>query len=271
MPEGAVAELLAAVFGLLIGSFLNVCIYRWPRDLSVVSPRSRCPACDRQIAWYDNVPVLSFLLLRGRCRACQSAISWRYPVVEALTAAAFVYFTHVHGLTPATAKYSVLSAILIGLAFADLETRILPDELSLGGVLIGIAFALFVPVQGTIFHLASPRLDSLGESLVGAAACSGLLWLAGWVFERIRHKQGLGLGDVKMLALVGAFLGLQGALETMIIGSLLGAVAGLIWIKATGKDAATYKLPFGTFLAAAGLIAAAAGPRIFEWYERNVL
>src|SRR5437764_1154024 len=121
------APLLAGLFGLLIGSFLNVCIYRWPRDLSVVRPRSKCPECDRPIAWYDNIPVLSFLILRGHCRGCGTRIHWRYPAVELLTAASFVFFVRQHGLSIEAVKYCTFSAILIGLVFSDLETLLLPD------------------------------------------------------------------------------------------------------------------------------------------------
>jgi len=269
-------ELLAGVFGLLIGSFLNVCIHRWPRDLSVVRPRSACPACNAQIFWYDNVPVLSFFLLRARCRNCGAPIHWRYPVVEILTALAFAFFIQSYGPDLAGAKYCVFAAILTGLAFSDLETRILPDELTAGGTFIGLAFALFVPVPDSTFHIFASlagfrpgaRLASLGESALGAFVCSGLLWLVGWLFEKLRHKEGLGFGDVKMLAAVGAFLGLQGAILTIVIGSMLGAVSGLLYIRVTSRDAASYQLPFGTFLAAAALIVAAEGPRLLNWYDQ---
>ncbi len=253
-------ELLAGLFGLLIGSFLNVCIYRWPRDLSVVRPRSACPSCNKQISWYDNIPVLSYLILRGRCRHCGAKIHWRYPVVEILTGLSFAFFVYSYGFDLAGARYCLFAAILIALGFSDLETRILPDELTLGGIAAGLLLALFVP--------ANSRMDSFLEAVVGTLACSGLLWLIGWLFEKLRHKQGLGFGDVKMLAMIGAFLGLQGAILTMVIGSMLGAVSGLVYIRLAGKDAASYQLPFGTFLAAAALIAAAEGPRIIGWYDQ---
>jgi leader peptidase (prepilin peptidase)/N-methyltransferase len=245
-------ELLAGLFGLLIGSFLNVCIHRWPRDLSVVQPRSACPNCNAQIAWYDNIPIFSYLLLRGRCRHCGAKIHWRYPLVEAVTALSFAFFVYSYGLNLAGAKYCILAAILIGLAFSDLETRILPDELTVGGTVVGLFFA----------WLGSSLLDGI----IGAFACSGLLWLVGWLFEKLRHKEGLGFGDVKMLAMIGAFLGLQGAILTIVIGSMLGAISGLLYIKVSGKDPGSYQLPFGTFLAAAALLVAAEGPLIIGWY-----
>lgn len=251
--------LLAGFFGLLIGSFLNVCIHRWPRDLSVVKPRSRCVACERDIAWFDNIPVFSFLVLGGKCRHCSERIHWRYPVVEILTAACFWYAASQYGLTVEMLKYCVFAAIVIALIFTDLDTLLLPDELTLGGTLLGIVFSLAVPLPLLIFN------SSIAESLFGAFVPSGLLWLMGWLFEKLRHKEGLGFGDVKMIAMVGAFLGIRGALVTVILGSVLGSIAGLIYIKATAKDAGSYQLPFGTFLGVAALLAAGGAS---AWYGR---
>ncbi len=273
-----IETLLAALFGLLIGSFLNVCIHRWPRDLSVVHPRSACVACEHQIAWYDNVPVISYIVLRGRCRNCGAAIHWRYPLVELLTAAAFAIFVHQNGLTIVAAKYCVLSAILIALIFTDLETLILPDEFTIGGFVIGIAFAFFTPVPDSTFRLISslfgwlptPRVLSVWEALVGALGPSGAIWFGGWLFEKLRHKEGLGFGDVKMLAMVGAFLGVSGTLLTIVVGALAGSIIGLLFIKLTGKDAATYPLPFGSFLGAAALVAALEGQNFIGWYVRTM-
>jgi leader peptidase (prepilin peptidase) / N-methyltransferase len=255
---------IAALFGLLIGSFLNVCIHRWPRDLSVVSPRSACPECEKPIASYDNIPVLSFLFLRGRCRQCGARIHWHYPLVELLTAVAFGYFVHRTGVSLVALKYCVFAAIQIALVFCDFETLILPDEFTVGGFFIGLVFAPFVLVHDSTFHLIAgmfgllpgPRLGSLGEALFGAIVPAGSIWFGGWLFEKLRHKEGLGFGDVKMLAMVGAFLGIQGALLTIVVASIAGSVIGLIFVKATGKDAATYPLPFGSFLGAAALLAA---------------
>jgi leader peptidase (prepilin peptidase)/N-methyltransferase len=242
--------IVAGLFGLLIGSFLNVCIYRWPRDLSVVKPRSSCPSCSRMIAWYDNVPILSFLLLRGRCRNCANRIGWRYPTVELLTALCFAWFAARYGFSIQTAKFCVFSCLLIGLIFSDLETLILPDEFTLGGLVIGLAFAPFTAVPQPLF----PR--PFVEAAVGAALPAGTLWLLGWIFEKVRHKEGLGFGDVKMIAMVGAFLGVQGVLLTVILGSVAGSIIGLAYIKVTKQDASTFQLPFATFLGAAALIAA---------------
>jgi leader peptidase (prepilin peptidase)/N-methyltransferase len=255
--------IIGALFGLLIGSFLNVCIYRWPRDLSVVKPRSSCVSCGHMIAWYDNVPLLSYALLRGRCRACAAKIYWRYPVVELLTALSFAWFVRRYGITVEAAKYCIFAALQIGLVFSDLETLILPDEFTIGGTAIGLAFAPFVPVPDETFRLLigilgfnfGPRWGAFGEAAFGAAVLSSMLWFLGWAFEKVRKMEGLGFGDVKMIAMVGAFVGLQGALLTVIIGSLAGAVIGIIYLKVAGKDK-TEPLPFAAFLGGAALLVA---------------
>jgi leader peptidase (prepilin peptidase)/N-methyltransferase len=257
--------LLALLFGLLIGSFLNVCIHRWPRDLSVVRPRSHCPYCEKMIAWYDNVPVLSYLLLRAKCRYCGARISWRYPVVELMTGALFFNFVYMAGVTPVAIKMCVLSALLVGLLFSDLEERILPDELTKGGMVLGFLFALIVPVPSqavkeAVFIISGHDLSgvplSLAEAAAGAILPAFFLWIAGVIFEKVRHKEGLGFGDVKLIAMIGVFFGLQGAVLVWLIGSLSGSIVGFGYIKATGKDSGTYELPFGTFLCASGLIVA---------------
>jgi leader peptidase (prepilin peptidase)/N-methyltransferase len=255
--------ILALVFGLLIGSFLNVCIYRWPRDLSVVKPRSHCVACGKTIAWYDNIPLASYVALGGRCRYCHARISWRYPVVELAAGLLFFYWVWKDGLTAAAAKMCVFTALLVALVFADLEERILPDEMTLGGLLAGLVFAFFVPVPDYVASVflwtASASLRSVAESALGAGLPAFFLWGGGWLYEKVRHREGLGFGDVKLIAMVGAFLGLHGALLTLILGSIAGSVVGYTYIKLTGKDASTYELPFGTFLGLAGIVAAIAG------------
>lgn len=261
--------ILAGVAGLLIGSFLNVCIYRLPRDLSVIRPRSFCPECDKPIAWFDNIPVLSYLLLLGRCRHCRKHIPLRYPLVELLTGAAFFCAVWGLGLTLAALKFCVFGAILVALVFSDIEERILPDELTLGGIAAGILFAWLVPMRGGVMQLflKNDRTASLAESAFAAVFCAGTLWLVGSLYQRMRHREGLGLGDVKMVAMIGAFLGLQGALLALIVGSLLGAVVGLAYIWFTGKDASTYELPFGSFLGAAALAVGFFGGVLLRWYS----
>jgi leader peptidase (prepilin peptidase)/N-methyltransferase len=256
------AAILAFLFGLLIGSFLNVCIYRWPRDLSVVRPRSHCPSCEKTIAWYDNVPLLSYALLGARCRYCRARIAIRYPVVEMLTALCFSYFVWTFGPGLLGLKMCVFASLLIALLFSDLEERILPDELTLGGALAGLAFALFVrPPDSTaqaVFWFAgvnlSGRADWLAESALGAVLPAAFLWGGGWLYEKMRHREGLGLGDVKFMLMVGSFLGLNGALLTLLLGSLAGSVLGYAYLLIARKDPKTYELPFGTFLSAAALV-----------------
>lgn len=270
-----IEAVLALAFGLLIGSFLNVCIHRMPRCLSVVRPRSHCIACERTIAWYDNIPVASYLLLRGRCRYCGARISPRYPVVELLTGLLFFFIVLQMGATLAAAKLCLFSALLVGLLFSDFEEFILPDEFTLGGLAAGLVFAWFVPVEDLTAHAllwlagieAGPRAASFAEAALGAAVPSLFLWLGGWLYEKVRHREGLGLGDVKLMAMVGAFLGVRGALLTLLAGSLIGSVIGLAWIRIARKDAATFQLPFGTFLGAAGIAVALIGPAaLSSWY-----
>jgi leader peptidase (prepilin peptidase) / N-methyltransferase len=267
-------SVMAFIAGLLIGSFLNVCIFRMPRDLSVMWPRSFCPECEHQIAWYDNVPILSYFLLRRRCRHCGKLIPARYLIVEILTAVLFFAVVTALGLTVVAAKLCLLVALLVGLTFADLEERILPDEFTLGGTAVGLVLAWFIPVDDVIAHAifslqridVDPRWMSVGESLLGAVVPSGFLWLGGVIFEKVRHKPGLGLGDVKMIAMIGAFLGLRATLLTLIVGSIAGSVIGLIYIQLTKKDASSYELPFGTFLGFAGIFVALAGQKVIHWY-----
>jgi leader peptidase (prepilin peptidase)/N-methyltransferase len=272
MVGGTLEVILASLAGLLIGSFLNVCIFRMPRDLSVVAPRSFCPGCEKTIAWYDNIPLLSYLLLRARCRHCHERIPLRYPIVELATALAFAICVASLGLTLAAMKYSIFSAILIALIASDLEERILPDEFTLGGTLVGLVLAAFVPLG---FELGSmllptswgPRWLSVSEAAIAAGFSSGSIWLVGYLYQKWRHRDGLGLGDVKMIAMIGAFLGLKAALLTLIVASLSGALVGLGYIFVTGKDASTYELPFGSFLGFAGLAVAMFGDVVVVWYS----
>ena len=265
-----IESILALVFGLLIGSFLNVCIHRWPRNRSVVKPRSHCVRCRKTIAWYDNIPLLSYLILGGKCRHCGAKISWRYPLVEFLTGLLFFYFVRAHGLTPLAIKMCVFSAIVIALIFSDLEKRILPDEFTKGGIVLGLVFSLFVPVPDitaqAMFWMAGGELtgwkQSLAESAVGAFLPAFFLWGGGWLYFKVRHREGLGFGDVKLIAMVGSFLGLRGALLTLILGSVAGSIIGYSYIKLTGKDPSEYELPFGTFLGVAAIIAGIAGAQL---------
>jgi leader peptidase (prepilin peptidase)/N-methyltransferase len=255
---------LALLFGLLFGSFLNVCIHRLPRGRSVVKPRSHCVRCRKIIAWYDNIPVLSYLILRGQCRNCGKHISIRYPAVELITGLLFFYFVWTLGPTLAAVKMCAFSAILVALIFCDLEKRLLPDEFTLGGTLLGFAFAVFVPLDDATSQMLFWifRLEPLGRTLrLTQAACgafipSFFLWGGGWLYARIRHREGLGFGDVKLLMMIGSFLGLQHSLTAMFLGSIAGSIISLLYIWAAKKDASTYQLPFGSFLGAAALMVA---------------
>jgi leader peptidase (prepilin peptidase)/N-methyltransferase len=258
---------IALLFGLLIGSFLNVCIYRWPLDLSVVKPRSHCTRCERTIAWYDNIPLLSFVVLGGQCRYCHARISFRYPVVELATGLLFFYWVFTIGLTLLAAKMCIFTAMLVALVFCDFEERILPDEFTLGGTLVGLVLAAFVPVPDATATMllwlvgVNPpeRVRWVLESAMGAGLPAFFLWGGGWLYQKVRHREGLGLGDVKLIAMVGTFLGMRNALATLIIGSVSGSILGYAYIKFTHKDASTYELPFGTFLGLAALILAFTG------------
>jgi leader peptidase (prepilin peptidase)/N-methyltransferase len=268
-----IEPLLALVFGLLIGSFLNVCIHRLPRGRSIVKPRSHCVRCRKTIAWYDNIPVVSYFVLGGKCRYCGRAISLRYPAVELLTGLLYFYFVATLGATAAALKMCVLSSLLVALIFTDLEKLLLPDQLTLSGTLAGLAFAAFVPVPDitaqAFLWLAgasvSGRLQWLTEAAMGAAVPALFLYSGGWIFYKVRHKEGLGLGDVKLIAMVGSFLGMRGALFTLIAGSVAGTIIGYAYIKATGRDPGEYHLPFGTFLGAGALAAAIGAERLTSW------
>jgi leader peptidase (prepilin peptidase)/N-methyltransferase len=272
-----VIEIGAAILaGLLIGSFLNVCIFRLPRDLSVMRPaRSFCPSCEKTIAWYDNIPVLSYMLLGGRCRHCKARISLRYPIVEVSTAATFGVCVAALGWSLPALKYSIFSAIMIALIATDIEERILPDEFTLGGTAIGLVLSAFVPLELGLAAVILPtkaigtRWVSVVESAIGAGVTSGIFWLFGWAFEKIRHREGLGLGDVKMIAMIGAFMGLRLTLLTLFAASLLGSVVGLAYIFAMRKKASEYHLPFGSFIGAAALGVAMLSEVIVVWLPKK--
>jgi leader peptidase (prepilin peptidase)/N-methyltransferase len=268
-------ELLTSMLaGLLIGSFLNVCISRLPADESVVRPRSRCPGCRKQIAGYDNIPVISYLLLGGRCRNCKQKISIRYPAIELLSAlvSALVYLKF--GLGVEWFVYFCFSAALIVLAFIDADHRILPDEITMNGIWIGIVLSLFFTVPSPVvsfllrfagMEAATPRVVSLIASVLGALVGGGLLWGVGAIYLRLRGVEGMGFGDVKMMAMVGAFLGAPLALLTIMVGALLGSIIGLAFMRFAGKSR-DYELPFGTFLSFAGVFALLYGNEIIQAY-----
>ncbi len=252
--------LIAALFGLLFGSFLNVCIYRVPRDLSIVWPGSSCPNCGSPIAWYDNLPVASFLILRGRCRRCVQPIGYRYLAVEVATALLFGFIAASFGFSLESLKGCLFVSILMVLFWTDVEERLLPDEFTLGGTLVGLILAAFVPMHSvladSLIPAAGPRAQSLFNSAAGALALAVPMAGIGWLYQRVRGRAGLGMGDVKLLALIGAFLGAERGLVALLIGSLSGSVVGVTYILVRRKDMQTYQLPFGSFLCAGAAISA---------------
>jgi leader peptidase (prepilin peptidase)/N-methyltransferase len=257
-----IEAIFAGLFGLIVGSFLNVCVYRMPRDISVARPRrSFCPACEQTISWYDNIPVLSYFNLRGRCRYCGASITTRYLMVELATGALFAGFVLWLGPTLEALKFCVYSGIQVALIAMDFEERILADEFTLGGILAGLAFAAFVPMPSGILQLLLPetwtrQAVSVAESAFSAAILSAVLWSVGAIYQKLRGREGLGFGDVKMVGMIGAFQGLGPALLTVVAGSVLGSVCGLIYIALNKKDAGTYELPFGSFLGVAAIAVA---------------
>lgn len=256
---------LAALAGLLAGSFLNVCIYRLPRDLSVVTPRSFCPECGAMIAWRDNLPLLSYFLLHRRCRACSKAIGWRYPLVELTTAVLFAFDVAEYGWTLVAFKWCVFDALLVALFWTDLEERILPDELTIGGTMAGLLFAFFTHVPSAFPSLLLPALNPVLKSLIAGvlgAALAFPLWGIGAFYGWLRRREALGLGDVKLLVLMGVFLGLERALLALLIGTVSGSLIGLLYILLTRKKASSYELPLGTFLCAGGVLV----PLLTSWW-----
>jgi leader peptidase (prepilin peptidase)/N-methyltransferase len=275
MLPPALIGVLVFAFGLIIGSFLNVCIVRIPEGKSIVLPASACTRCGTAIRPYDNIPVVSYLLLRGKCRGCKARISAMYPAVELLTAALFWICYHAFGLSFGALKWAIFSAIMIVLVFTDLRERILPDVVNFTGLGLGLAVSLLVPpADGTaqwlanhIFKFPPPApAISLADALIGATIGGGLLWCISELYFRLRGREGMGLGDVKMMLMAGAFLGTKRTLLTIFGGSLLGSILGIAFIMARRKDS-DYELPFGTFLGMAAILVVFFGTPLVDWYQ----
>ena len=269
---------IALLFGLCIGSFLNVCIARIPLDISVVSPRSRCPKCQTLIAGYDNIPLLSYVILGGQCRKCRTSISLRYPGVEAVTAIISMLLANQHGLSVSWAVHLIFLSSMIVLVLIDLDHRILPDIITLNGIWIGILISLYLaspsPFAQRLYAFAgigvsSPYVLALTASLAGAVFGGGLLWFVREIFYRLRGIESMGLGDVKMMAMAGAFLGLPLTLLTIFMGSILGSIIGLALIRIFGKGR-DYELPFGTFLGVGAIAAVLFGNELIRLYLKTV-
>jgi leader peptidase (prepilin peptidase)/N-methyltransferase len=241
------------IFGIVVGSFLNVCISRLPAGESVVAPRSRCPHCKTLIAWYDNIPVLSYLVLGGRCRKCRASISAIYPAVEIVTAIAFVLQGLAVGMDgPLLAARLVFTAMLIVLFGTDLQTMRLPNVITYPGIILGVALSFFLP-------------PGLVASVIGAAVGAAIRWVIRWGWFRATGVEAMGLGDVKMLAMIGAFLGWKLVWVTLFIASLAGAAVGVVLLRGGGRTLSA-KLPFGTFLAVAAFAASLVGDALIDWY-----
>ncbi len=273
-----IALVIYAVFGLVIGSFLNVCIYRIPLRKSIVFPGSACPHCGNPIRPYDNIPVLSYLLLRGRCRICGNAISVQYPLVELLTGAAFFACAWEWSFTAPAFINSLLLSVLIVLVFTDYHHQILPNVLTLPGIAVGILLSPFQSVlyySDTLSTLAASCLRPENPQLIlpwvgsvlGAIIGGGPLLLMAIGYEKIRKKQGLGMGDVKMMAMVGAFLGCRIAFLTILAGSFLGSLVGVFLILFRHKNLQT-KLAFGVFLGIGAAVCLFYGLPVWDWYFR---
>jgi leader peptidase (prepilin peptidase) / N-methyltransferase len=244
----------AGVVGACVGSFLNVCVYRWPEDRSVVSPPSTCPACGARIKWYDNVPVLGWLWLRGKCRACGNRISVQYPLVELFTALLWVMAFWRDGLSWQSLGTALFFTILLGIALSDARTYIIPDQFTIGGTVLGLALSF-----------APGGLDPL-DAFMGAAAGFALLWLVAVLGEWAFKKEAMGGGDIKMMAMVGAFLGPLGVLLTVFLGALFGTLIFAPISLKTGK-----LVPFGIFLALGAAITEPFGHAMIDWYVRSFL
>lgn len=267
------------IFGTVIGSFLNVCILRLPQDQSIVRPRSHCPQCGTLIKAYDNIPILSYLILRGRCRSCKTPISILYPFVEMLTGVLFLLCVMAFGFTMQTLKYAVFISGTVVLIFSDLKFRLLPNEITLYGVGAGLLFSLFSPLRDSslqslliLLSIYFHRLEfwlpwagnSLLNSLVGAVFGAGVLFVVGEFYFRIRHVEGMGMGDVKMMGMVGAFIGIKMTFMTILIGSLVGSIFGVLIMVRRHGDMQS-ELPFGTFLGSAAVLLALYGRPIMDF------
>ena len=244
----------AALIGACVGSFLNVCVYRWPEDQSVISPPSACPSCGTRIRWYDNVPVLGWLWLRGKCRACGARISIQYPLVELLTAALWVMAFGRFGPSWQALSTALFFTILLGIALSDARTYIIPDQFTLGGLVLGLALSF------------APGGIGWKQAFLGAALGYALLWLVGWAGEKAFKKEAMGGGDIKMMAMVGAFLGPLGVALTIFLGALFGVLIFTPISLRTGK-----LVPFGIFLALGAAITEPFGQALVDWYVRSFL
>lgn len=264
---------IVLLFGLVVGSFLNVCIARLPQEESIVSPRSRCPRCRSAIAWYDNIPLVSYAVLRGKCRSCGLPISLRYPLVELLNGLLFLWVEREFGLSFEALLAMALCSSFVVITFIDLDHLIIPDVITLPGIVIGVAAAPFFMtalMEPLPFGLSTvlpdgPYIRGLVNSLLGLLAGGAPLFLIGWVWEKLRKVEAMGGGDVKLMAMVGSFLGWKSALLSIMLGALSGSVVGgvLITLK---RHKPENVIPFGPFLTAGSTLSLFYGGDILSWY-----
>ncbi|MBI4227593.1 MAG: prepilin peptidase [Candidatus Omnitrophica bacterium] len=253
---------IAFLLGLFVGSFLNVCIWRLPREEQVVRGRSRCPACGQTIRWHDNIPIASFLWLRGRCRACRAPIHWRYPAVELLTGLALAAVALRWGVSGPGLVYAVLLCALIVASFIDAAEQIIPDVITRPGLGLAIAASAAWPVV----HGVAGRLEAVGQSLLGAAVGSGAIWLMGLIGRWLFKKEAMGGGDVKLMAMLGALLGWPRILLTFLLAPMLGSLVGIPMKLRRGDEL----IPYGPFLSLAAVIALWWGDGLIAWYVRQL-
>ncbi len=253
MPPPILFPAFTFIFGMLVGSFLNVCICRMPKDESIVFPPSHCPQCSYQIPWYDNIPVVSYLLLRGKCRGCDARISLQYPLVELLNGTLSLLLFLRFGTTPAFAVLFLFCSALVVITFIDIEHQIIPDEISLSGILVGFFFSFFLKGHSWI------------NSLLGILLGGGSLLLVAYVYQRLTGKDGMGGGDIKLLAMMGAFLGWKAVPFIIFASSLVGSIVGVSIMLLQKKDA-RLAIPFGPYLAFAALVYIFYGKPLISWY-----
>ncbi|HDZ76491.1 MAG TPA: prepilin peptidase [Candidatus Omnitrophica bacterium] len=244
------------IFGLIIGSFLNVCIVRMPRVESIAGPRSRCPYCNNKINWYDNIPLISYILLAGKCRHCNMRISFQYFVVEFLTALVFLFIYDYYGLSIDFSIYALFVALLLVATFVDIKYRIIPDEVSLGGIVLGLFLSFIFPQMQEV----NSNLSGLALSGLGVVAGAGITYLTGVAGSFVFKKEAMGLGDVKLMGAVGAFLGWKLAILTFFIAPFFGAVYGIVILLRKGS----HLIAYGPFLSIAAGIALFYGENIIR-------
>ncbi len=265
---------LVLLVGLIVGSFLNVCIVRLPLGQSIATPPSQCPRCRMPIKFYDNIPVISFLLLRGKCRTCGLPITWRYPLVELMNALIYGWVFHEFGLTGESIIIMALCSSLIVITFIDLDHQIIPDVITLPGMVLGLIVAPFFmqSLAGPLpFYLDRlmphhwPHLERVINSFIGLVCGAAPLFLLGWIWEKLRHVEAMGGGDVKLMGMFGSFLGWKSALLIIMLGAITGSVVGVALIL-FGKHEAENVIPFGPFLATGALLTILYGDDILSWY-----